>query len=232
MRDDFTEDVKRILAARVGAVCSNPDCRALTTGPQNDPAKAVNVGIAAHITGPAEGGPRYNPSLSRGSVAMPLMGFGSVQTAPHSSTRMSHDFLILRAWKTGRSIGLATPLGRQHPSARSLNLSEKRAESSLDSKFITLSQMNTGRAVTRGGPVRGSSQVQLLDCTEFFVKIGKTGQDSWSKSIHGQWNPGVEASSAGSAYAHRQRNSAQGCAEVTLPNSGSLQLTGFPATSR
>jgi len=33
MRDDFTEEVKRTLAARVGYFCSNPDCRAQPTGP-------------------------------------------------------------------------------------------------------------------------------------------------------------------------------------------------------
>lgn len=33
------------------------------------------------------------------------------------------------------------------------------------------------------GPVRGSSQVEVMDCTEFFVKIGKKGQDGWSRSI-------------------------------------------------
>ena len=64
MRDDFTEDVKRALASRVGNRCSNPDCRALTSGPQVDTAKALNVGVAAHITAASSGGPRYDPSLN------------------------------------------------------------------------------------------------------------------------------------------------------------------------
>jgi len=63
-RDDFPEDVKRIVAARVGNRCSNPDCRALTSGPQIDPTKALNVGVAAHITAAAPGGPRYDPNLT------------------------------------------------------------------------------------------------------------------------------------------------------------------------
>jgi hypothetical protein len=53
MRDDFAEEAKRALAARVGNVCSNPDCRALTSGPQDDSTKALNVGVGAHITGAA-----------------------------------------------------------------------------------------------------------------------------------------------------------------------------------
>lgn len=63
MRDEFGEDVKRAVAARVGNLCSNPDCRALTSGPQNNPTKSLNVGVAAHITAAAPGGPRYNPVL-------------------------------------------------------------------------------------------------------------------------------------------------------------------------
>jgi hypothetical protein len=50
-------------------------------------------------------------------------------------------------------------------------------------ELITLSEMNTGRAVMMIGPVRGSSWVHVLDCTEFFVTVGKVGPDGWSRSI-------------------------------------------------
>jgi len=64
MRDDFDAKAKEILARRVGYRCSNPDCGKATSGPQEDPAKALNIGVAAHITAASEGGPRYDPSLS------------------------------------------------------------------------------------------------------------------------------------------------------------------------
>jgi len=63
MRDDFDARTKEILARRVGYRCSNPGCRQLTSGPQEDPTKAVNIGVAAHITAASEGGPRYDPGL-------------------------------------------------------------------------------------------------------------------------------------------------------------------------
>jgi uncharacterized protein YjhX (UPF0386 family) len=63
MRDDFSEEIKRTIAARVGYRCSRPSCRALTTGPQVDPSKSLNVGVAAHITAASPGGPRYNAAL-------------------------------------------------------------------------------------------------------------------------------------------------------------------------
>lgn len=64
MRDDFTEEVKRAIAARVNYRCSNPSCRAPTSGPQVDPSKALNIGVTAHITAASPGGPRYNPGLT------------------------------------------------------------------------------------------------------------------------------------------------------------------------
>jgi hypothetical protein len=64
MRDDFPLPIKEVLAKRVSSRCSNPACRKPTSGPQEDSAKAVNIGVAAHITSAAEGGPRYNAALS------------------------------------------------------------------------------------------------------------------------------------------------------------------------
>lgn len=64
MRDDFSEEVKRTVAARVGYRCSSPKCRAPTSGPQLDPSKSLNVGVASHITAASPGGPRYDPALT------------------------------------------------------------------------------------------------------------------------------------------------------------------------
>jgi len=63
MSDDFSDGVKKALADRAGHHCSNPECRALTSGPQEDPTKAVNLGVAAHVTAASSGGPRYDPNL-------------------------------------------------------------------------------------------------------------------------------------------------------------------------
>jgi hypothetical protein len=63
-RDDFSLQTKETLAKRVGMRCSNPNCRQSTSGPQLDPQKAINVGVAAHITAASPGGPRYDPSLT------------------------------------------------------------------------------------------------------------------------------------------------------------------------
>ena len=63
-RDEFSPSIKRSLAERVGFLCSNPECKSPTSGPQIADSKSLNVGVAAHITAAAPKGPRYDPSLS------------------------------------------------------------------------------------------------------------------------------------------------------------------------
>jgi hypothetical protein len=186
MRDDFTEDVKRILATRACAVCSNPECRAPTTGPQDDPTKAVNVGVAAHITSAAAGGPRYHPSLSPEERRHSDNGIWLCQNCAKLVDNDVARFpeTLLRAWKTGAEHRARNSVGKTAPErAESESQRKEREIHPWIGKSITLSQMNTGRSVMLLGPVRGSSQVQVLDCTEFFVRVGQTGRDAWSKSI-------------------------------------------------
>lgn len=64
MRDNFSANVKRTLANRVGHICSSPDCLRPTSGPSSNEEKAINLGKAAHITAAASEGPRYDASLT------------------------------------------------------------------------------------------------------------------------------------------------------------------------
>ena len=63
-RDEFSKEIVRTLQERVGNRCSNPKCRCLTSGPNHATEKATRIGVAAHITAAAPGGPRYDPSLT------------------------------------------------------------------------------------------------------------------------------------------------------------------------
>jgi hypothetical protein len=64
-RDDFSKNTKEILAKRVGLRCSNPNCRRPTSGPQVHPRKTLHIGVAAHITAAATGGPRYDARMTQ-----------------------------------------------------------------------------------------------------------------------------------------------------------------------
>jgi hypothetical protein len=185
MRDDFTEEVKRILAARAGNVCSNPDCRASTSGPQNDSTKALNVGVAAHITSAAEGGPRYNPKMSSEERRHPDNGIWLCQTCAKLIDNDAPQFTekLLRAWKEVADYHALRPIGKTTTAEESESQRKLRAILPWKDKTIKLSQMSTGKAVMMIGPVVGSSLVQVLGCTEFYVSVGKTGNESWSRSI-------------------------------------------------
>jgi hypothetical protein len=64
MRDDFSKPVADTLARRVGNQCSNPGCGKSTSAPHTEHHKAINIGVAAHITAASPGGARYDASLS------------------------------------------------------------------------------------------------------------------------------------------------------------------------
>lgn len=61
-RDEFLPSVKLTLAHQVCNHCSV--CMKPTSAPHTDEDKAINLGVAAHITAASVGGPRYDASLT------------------------------------------------------------------------------------------------------------------------------------------------------------------------
>lgn len=102
LRDDFVRATKDLLAKRVAYRCSNPGCRQQTTGPHEDPDKAVNVGVAAHITGASPGGPRYDPGLSPEQRRSAENGIWLCQTCGKlvDNDQARYSRLALRGWKS------------------------------------------------------------------------------------------------------------------------------------
>ncbi len=101
-RDDFLSQVKDILAKRVGHRCSNPGCRKSTSGPQADPAKAINLGVAAHLTAASPGGPRYDPTLTPDARTDESNGLWLCQNCAKliDSDVTRYPLEVLKAWKT------------------------------------------------------------------------------------------------------------------------------------
>jgi hypothetical protein len=119
MSDDFSEAVKRALSLRVGNLCSNPDCRALTSGPQEDPAKALNIGVAAHITAASPGGPRYDPDLLPEERSGPSNGIWLCQNCAKLVDNDVPRFIVetLRAWKAAAEAEAKTRIGKTNIAA-------------------------------------------------------------------------------------------------------------------
>src|SRR5262245_755355 len=118
VRDDFAEADKRSLAMRAGGRCSNPACRAQLFGPQLDPTKALNLGVAAHISAASPGGPRYEPKLSKAERASVDNGIWLCQNCAKLVDNDASRFTaqMLRDWKrTGEEEALRL-IGRPTPS--------------------------------------------------------------------------------------------------------------------
>lgn len=181
MRDDFPEEVKRTVAARVGNVCSNPQCRALTSGPQDDPAKSLNVGVAAHISGAASGGPRYNATLTREARRGSENAIWLCQTCAKLVDNDVSQFpeKLLQAWKTMAEHDALSTIGKTRALHESESQRKAREILRWKGQHVMLVHMNTGMAVHTIGPIASSVHVQILDCTEFYVKVRG---DAWAAS--------------------------------------------------
>jgi len=182
MRDDFSEVVKRTIALRVGNVCSNPQCKALTSGPQDDPAKSLNVGVAAHITSAAPGGPRHNAVLT---ADQRKSSENAVWLCQNCAKLVDNDVShfpekVLQAWKTLAEHEALFAVGKTRP-APNESESQRKAREILKWKdqYVMLVQINSGMAVHTIGLIASSVQVKLLDCTEFYVRVIGSG---WSAS--------------------------------------------------
>ena len=130
-RDDFSASVKQQLANRVNHRCSNPDCRATTSGPQLEPEGSINVGVAAHITAASAGGPRFDAALSPESRASTLNGIWLCQNCAklidNDALRFPAD--LLRAWKAGAEAEALKQIGRTSSPAVKAAHTEGRAAS-------------------------------------------------------------------------------------------------------
>jgi len=82
-------------------LCSRPGCGQATCGPQEHPAGAVNLGVAAHITAAAPGGPRYDSALTQLERASADNGIWLCQTCAKliDNDIARYPAETLREWK-------------------------------------------------------------------------------------------------------------------------------------
>lgn len=126
MRDDFSSTVKDILSKRVGLHCSNPNCNALTIGPNSLDHKTINIGVAAHITAASPGGPRFNPTLTteyRSSIGNAIWLCQSCAKLIDSDPNR-YTLLILNNWKTEAERNAQLELNKQKVNGEGDNHSE------------------------------------------------------------------------------------------------------------
>lgn len=101
-RDNFTNGTKELLAKRVGMRCSNPNCRKPTCGPKDNSAEILSIGVAAHISAAALGGPRYDPNITSNERRSPDNGLWLCQNCSKlvDSDDERYTVDLLRTWKS------------------------------------------------------------------------------------------------------------------------------------
>jgi hypothetical protein len=120
-RDDFPESVKRAIALRVNNRCSNIACGASTCGPQSEPGKILNIGVAAHITAASPGGPRYDSNLSADDRTSAANGIWLCQNCAKLVDNDPQRFPTptLLCWKNSAEAYALERIGRQSPFEKS-----------------------------------------------------------------------------------------------------------------
>ncbi|MFT2007424.1 hypothetical protein ACMA1I_02010 [Pontibacter sp. 13R65] len=115
MRDDFSPKTRDILAKRVGFICSNPDCRMSTIGPNSEKNNITSIGVAAHISAAAEGGPRFNLSLTSQERQDIDNGIWLCQSCSRLIDRDTQKYTsdILQTWKTNAETEAGKKLNKQ-----------------------------------------------------------------------------------------------------------------------
>lgn len=150
-----------------------------TSGPQEDPAKALNIGVAAHITAASPGGARYDDCLTPEQRKDARNGIWLCQNCAklvdNDETQYSVEYL--RAWKVMREVEARLNIGQTAP---------PRVESESARKAREIVKW-VGKQVMFIIPPNGSMEfnplpVTLLNVTEFYVLIRGVGWDK-SKSI-------------------------------------------------
>jgi hypothetical protein len=181
LRDEFTEEVKRVIAHRANLVCSNPDCRASTAGPQDDPSKALNIGVAAHITAASSGGPRHDSTITAELRKSAENGIWLCQNCAKlvDNDESLYPSRLLVAWKTVREHSALLQIG-QNVRPQALSESERKARelSSWKGKEVMLVKMSSPQHVlTLGVRPWAPIRVALIECTEFSVHAKGNGWD-------------------------------------------------------
>jgi tetratricopeptide (TPR) repeat protein len=157
MRDDFSATVKANLAARVGFLCSNPQCQASTIGPHLESRKTVKVGVAAHICAASPEGPRYDPEQSPEQRRGIDNGIWLCQTCAARIDRDEAMYTpaVLRGWKREAEAQADLRLGKARSALdRPRQFSEQEVEllaaAAEHGEFLIRSSEQAGKCVVVG----------------------------------------------------------------------------------
>ena len=179
-RDDFLLSVKRVLADRVGHRCSNPDCRQNTSAPNTDPNSSTSIGVAAHITAAARGGPRFNAILSQEERRAAGNGIWLCQNCAKliDSDEAAYDELRLREWKASAEAEqeerVARPRGEEDSARPPIPERGQGGQSWIPPSFVDALESEL---------IQGDRATFLLAKLAEKTEIGRTWDAAWPGAV-------------------------------------------------
>ncbi|OXB02431.1 hypothetical protein [Flavobacterium pectinovorum] len=113
MNPDFSKNTIDTLAKRAAFMCSNPDCRILTVGPNSDPEKSTKIGEAAHIYGARIGSKRFIHTMTNPARAEITNSIWLCRNCHKLIDTDEHKYFanILFAWREKHEGYIASSLG-------------------------------------------------------------------------------------------------------------------------
>lgn len=137
-RHNFSQDVIRKLRERVAHRCSNPDCRVPTVGPGDGESGVSSIGVAAHITAAAPGGPRYDSNCDMQTRKSIRNGIWLCAKCSIEIDRevQSHPIELLKAWKAKAESQARAERGKRLAAASDATDTVAMALAGLPTKFL------------------------------------------------------------------------------------------------
>jgi hypothetical protein len=112
---DFTRKTAETLFKRAASMCSNPSCRAITSGPNDDPDGVVRIGDAAHIYGARPSAKRFRSDLTDSQRANVTNGIWLCRNCPGKvdADEAYYTADVLFDWRRAHEAHVLSLLGRQ-----------------------------------------------------------------------------------------------------------------------
>lgn len=181
-RDDFPASLVAKLAKRSAQRCSNPDCRRLTSGPHSNEDKAVIIGVAAHISAAAPGGPRYDASLNSAERASAANAIWLCQNCAKLIDSDAEKYRVdtLRDWKDRHEAWVTRHISGEelgHPASGSVELIDVSVDQ--ESCFYSEQKIDDYRHVAPTddfNPLSTRSSKNIFPVLDF--KLRNTAQDA------------------------------------------------------
>ncbi|GMQ58360.1 NACHT domain-containing NTPase [Vallitalea sediminicola] len=181
-RDDFNEKTKIKLAQRVAYICSNPNCRNMTVGPNKDSNKSTITGVAAHIKAAAPGGPRYDCDMTSEERCSITNGIWLCCTC---STMIDKDPInypveLLYRWKTDAE-ACATLLLEKKTKLKTISsmtskIQYSTVENYINRKIISIDNYNDNYSENRVCYInKNTTLIKTVEENNLIILLGEAG---------------------------------------------------------